>query len=38
MFINTGASTIVPSELVELEYIKPNSTETEPVELEVQDL
>lgn len=27
MFINTGASTIVPSGLVELEYIKPNSTQ-----------
>lgn len=27
MFINTGASTTVPSGLVELEYIKPNSTQ-----------
>ena len=27
MFVNTGASTTVPSGLVELEYIKPNSTQ-----------
>lgn len=27
MFINTGASTTVPSGLVELKYIKPNSTQ-----------
>lgn len=27
MFVNTGASTTVPNGLVELEYIKPNSTQ-----------